>query len=197
MKWFWLFGLLVISVFIMGCASGSGSVQETPAAPETATRTSMSSNGITQPTATNAPNPKVEKNIEDAQIGTPYEISYLSSKYAVTLEKTAYETSSFMGKRYLMAFFKIKNTGDGSEYFAPDIYAVDSDSEKYDKTFAVGLSSDYDKMLDFLKKLTPNTQMSGWVAINVPDDVNEFDLYFEYTNTFIDRTPRYINYKIK
>jgi|GEM_PF-1775459 len=68
--------------------------------------------------------------------------------------------------------------------------------EKYDSTYAIGLSDEYSKSLDFIKKLTPNTKMSGWTAIEVPDGTKKLDLYFEYTNTLLSSKPNYIKYAI-
>jgi hypothetical protein len=188
--------LLLISSFVLtGCTSGSGSVraQDNPASVEVAT---FVSNGVSTVTNTPTSKPEAAKNIEDGKAGVAYDIEYLSSNYQVTLAKTAFETSSYGGDRYLLAYFEIKNTGDGSEYLSPDIYALDKDGEKYDKTFAIGLPPDYDKTLDFIKKLSPGTKMSGWAAIKVPEETAEFGLFFEYTNPFVDKKPSYIKYRI-
>jgi hypothetical protein len=173
---------VLAGLLLSGCCGTTGNIQN-----------SGQSNTSSHTQQTESP-----KSIENGQLGTVYTVEYMGSKYEVTLTQTAFETTSsiYGGKRYLLANFEIKNVGDGSEYFAPDIYAIDSSSEKYDKTIAFGISDKYDKTLDSLKKLTPGTKMSGWAAIEVPSDVNNFDLYFEYTNSFVTKTPMYIKYKI-
>jgi len=186
---FGIFGLLILAgVLLAGCTSGSVKETGTSGTSQTDYDRTGSVSATASPSAGTT-------NVENGQVGTAYEISYISSKYQVTLEKTAFESSTYGGS-YLMAFFRIKNTGDQSEYFAPDVYALDASSEKYDKTYAIGLGTEYDKTLDILKKLTPGTQTSGWVAIKVPEGAKEFDVYFEYTNAILDKTPKYIKYKI-
>ena len=176
-----------ITLFISGCCGATGQVaQNNPQA-----------NPQSQPQA--APqNQASGSNVENAQVGTTYTVNYYNSKYEVTLKEAEFASSTNMYAQgtYLMANFEIKNIGDGNEMFAPDIYALDKDGEKYDKTFAVGLDEKYSKTLDFFKKLSPNTKMSGWAAIEVPDGTSSVDLYFEYTNQFLTKTPSYIKYKI-
>ncbi|PIT85015.1 hypothetical protein COU37_00645 [Candidatus Micrarchaeota archaeon CG10_big_fil_rev_8_21_14_0_10_45_29] len=140
---------------------------------------------------------KISAKIEDGEIGLPYTIEYLGSRYEVRLNKVETAYAYYWNKEYLMAYFEIKNTGDSSDYFSPDIYFVGQDGEKYDKTIAIGIDDNtYDKTLDFFKKLTPGTKMSGWVAIEVPKSEQRGDLYFEYTNVWLSNTPKYIKYKI-
>ena len=184
--------LLFVGLLLFGCSSGSVKEVSTP--------TTQAGNSVTQAPAeaTQTPAPTQVTNI-DGQVGSAYEISYMSSKYQVTLEKTAFEssTNSYYDKRYLLAFFEIKNTGDGSGVFSPNIYAIDAETEKYDKTIVtIGISDEYEKTLDFFKQLPPGTKMSGWAAIEIPKDKNDFDLFFEYSNIFIDKTPKYIKYKV-
>lgn len=95
-----------------------------------------------------------------------------------------------------MAYFEIRNIGDASETFASTIYAVGSDGEKYDPTIALGFNDKYSDTFASYKTLPPNTKTSGWVAVKVPDGTSSTNLYFEYTNSFLTKNPKYIRYKI-
>ncbi len=151
----------------------------------------------TTPTPETTPPANVE-NVENGKIGTTYEINYLNAKYEVTLKEAEFaeSQSEFFDKYYLMAFFEIKNVGDESEYFSPDIYFVDKSQEKYDRTIAIDVGDKYSKTMDFLKKLSPNTKMSGWVAIEVPKGTSSGNLFYEYSNPLLNKKPKYIKYTI-
>ncbi len=181
-SWVVLLVLIVSLSVLSGCCGTTGSVQNS------------GQNNI----PSNTQQTELPKSVENGQVGTVYTVNYMNSKYEVTLTQTAFETTSSMygGQRYLLANFDIKNIGDSSEYFTPNIYALDASSEKYDTTIPFGLSSKYDKTLDFFKELPPGTKTSGWAAIEVPNNVSQFDLYFEYTNSFVSKTPQYIKYQI-
>ena len=179
--------IVILSLLVAGCcgATGSVSAQSGAAAPTTSPQAASS--------------PSSPQNIEDAKVGTTYQVDYMNSKYEVTLVQTAFADSDnpyVKGGHYLMAYFEIKNIGSTSEYFGPSIYALDSTGEKYDTTIPFGLSSDYAKTLSFIKELPPNTKTSGWAAIDVPQGASSLDLYFEYTNSFLSKTPNYIKYKV-
>jgi hypothetical protein len=80
--------------------------------------------------------------------------------------------------------------------FTPDIYLIDSTGEQFSKTFAVGIDEKYSKTLDWFKKLNPGAKTTGWVTLDLPEDTSEFDIYFQYSNDFLDNKPLYIKYKI-
>jgi len=184
-----VFVLLGALLAISGCC-GTTSPQVAQNSPQ--------ANQQAQPQAAPTQNQASSSNVENAQVGTTYTVNYYGSNYEVTLKEAEFASSNnpYASGTYLMANFEIKNIGEGNEMFAPDIYALDKDGEKYDKTIAIGLDEKYSKTLDFYKKLSPNTKMSGWAAVKVPDETSSIDLYFEYTNQFLTKTPNYIKYKI-
>ena len=192
--------LLVVSLVLYGCcgavggAASKSSSQSAIATPPSEPTKQVSGENPSSDSQTK----ESSKNIESGESGTTYLVNYLGSKYEITLQKAEFAESqnAYFYGYYLMAYFEIKNAGSSSEYLAPDIYAVDKEGEKYDGTIAFGMSDKYSKTLDFIKKLTPGTKTSGWVAIEVPDGTNDIDLYFEYTNSFISSEPNYIKYRI-
>lgn len=190
-----IFGMLIMS----GCCGATGNVAQT-GSQETAVNPPAPAKQVTESSQAESQQPAKEapKNIENGEIGKTYTVNYLGSKYEVTLQKAEFakSTNPYADGNYLMAFFEIKNIGESSEYFTPDIYAIGKDSEKYDNTFAVGLSDEYSKTLDWIKKLPPNTKMSGWAAIEVPEGTDDIDLYFEYTNIWLSDKPQFIKYRI-
>ncbi len=193
-----LFAIAVaLSLVLAGCCGATGGVSSSGAAPAQAPATT-SNNGVSPSSASPASSGSAPKNIEDGQVGTTYQVSYLGSNYEITMLNATFadSTNPYASGHYLMAYFEIKNIGTGNELFAPDIYALDASGEKYDKTIALGLSDEYSKTLDFFKKLGPNTKTSGWVAIDVPESVTSVDLYFEYTNMYLSKTPNYIKYHV-
>ncbi|MGV8176417.1 MAG: DUF4352 domain-containing protein [Candidatus Bilamarchaeaceae archaeon] len=181
-----LFALLLLGVLLTsGCICGA---------------TEAAKKGV-QATGETATSPSSETarsvNIEDGKIGELYAINDGVYKYTVTLSKVATATSQYSSDtKYLMAYFEIKNVGDKNGYFSPDVYALDPDGEKYDKTIPFGMSDEYGKTLDFIKELPPGTKMSGWVAIDVPPKTKNLDLYLDYSNMFLDKKPTYIKWKV-
>jgi hypothetical protein len=184
---FVLFGVMLI---ITGCCGATGQVAKTPSAEAQVQNTPAAA-----PPANNADE---NANVEDGIVGTIYTVNYLGSKYQVTLKEAEFASSTnpYLAGNYLMAYFEIKNVGDASQTFAPDIYALSSDGEKYDKTIAIGLGDKYSDTLELIKTLPPNTKTSGWTAIEVPDGTTEMDLYFAYTNPYLSKTPKYIKYSV-
>ncbi len=181
-----MFLILFIYATLLLSGCGSGNVNEsksTPAPDKSAQKESQ---------------PKASANIENGAIGTIYTVNYISSRYEVVLVKMAFipPQNQYINKNYFMAYFEIKNIGEKSEYFAPNIYLVDPSQEKYDKTIAFINDDEYSKTLDFLKQLPPNTKMSGWVAFEVPESFTSGSLYFEYSNPYIDKEPKYIRYGV-
>lgn len=189
-----LFVILFVGlVFVLsGCCATTGNVS--PSNQQTSPTTPSSGNAQTNP-ATNTETQA--SNIDNGQIGTPYTINYAGSQYEVTLlnAEFAQPTSSYFTGHYLMANFEIKNVGSTNQIITPDIYALDSSSEKYDNTFAIGVDDKYSKTLSFLAKLGPGTKTTGWTAIEVPENTSSLDLYFEYSN-YWSNTPNYIKWKI-
>jgi hypothetical protein len=186
MKMIFILGLFAV-MLLAGCCGTTSVVEK-----------SGGSTGQQNYTATTNPtNTNTNANIEDGEIGKIYTISYLGSEYEVTLTKTEFVDSGnpYVPGTYLMSYFEIRNVGSTSQYLAPDIYAIGPDTEKYDKTIYMGMDTEtYSKTLDFIKELPPNTKMSGWVAIKVPSDVTNVDLYFEYSG--LSSKPYYIKYSV-
>lgn len=201
-----LISILVVLIILSGCVSSEKEVKETGKSttsimPKSSDEAKETETASQQPNTTQTKTENPNKNIENAGVGTTYNIKYRSAEYEVTLTKTTFEKTeneyaASLNKNYLMAYFEIKNIGKGEEYFAPNLYAIDSSGEKYDRTVAGGLGDEYSKTLDFFKQLPPNTKMSGWAAIEIPENIDNVDLYFQYTNPFLDDQPQYIKYKI-
>ncbi|MCD6478766.1 MAG: DUF4352 domain-containing protein [Candidatus Diapherotrites archaeon] len=189
--------LFLLVLFVAGCVDNSGEVTEkTDSGKQIA---SGASSTVSEASTISSTGKSQEESIEDGKIGTTYLIKYMGAKYEVTLTELTFaeSESEFFDKYYLMAHFEIKNIGDKTEYFMPDIYFVDETQEKYDRTVPIGLGDTYSKTLDFVKKLPPGTKMSGWVAIEVPKDITSGDLYFDYTNDIWDKKPKYIKYHVE
>jgi len=182
--------LVAFMIAASGCCGATGQVAQNSAAPQNAQ--------VQAPPKEVADENVKNLNVENGEVGKTYTVNYLNSKYDVTLKEAEFaaSTNPYISGNYLMAYFEIKNVGDGSEFFFPKIYALDSEGEKYDNTIAIGLGDKYGKTLDFAKELPPNTKMSGWTAIKIPASTASADLYFEYTNSLLSKTPNYIKYKV-
>lgn len=196
-----IFLVIGLSFVLLGCCGATGgSISEKPYStnltPRSSPSTSNQSSQSVQPNVVAAP-PAQTANIENAEIGKTYIINYANSRYEVTLTEAEFArpTSSYFDQYYLLANFDIKNVGEQSKLISPEIYALDSNDEKYDKTIAIGVSDKYSKTLDFFKKLNPGTKMSGWAAIEVPKNTTNADLYFEYSDYLADK-PNYIKWTI-
>lgn len=188
-KAYWLYSMVIIgalsvALLLSGCCGNTGSVGAANPTPAGSAGTTSSS-------------PTTDRNVDSGVLGTTYTIHYLGSEYEVTLTQAEFAPSSYSpASKYLMAYFEIKNVGTRTEMVAPNIYALDSSSEKYDRTIAIGVDGNYSRTLDYFKQLPPNTKMSGWIAIDVPENTQNVDLYFEYTNMYLSSTPNYIKYHI-
>lgn len=183
--------ILIVGLFLVillsGCVTDSGTVVE---------KTKLTTDQV------NVDQVKTEKviNIENAKVGQTYTVDYLKDKFDVTLQEISFEEYAgySISKRYLLAFFEIKNSGTQTLIMMPNIYILDKESEKYDKTIAFGLDQEkYSKELSFLKDLPPNSKTSGWVAFEVPEGKNKFSMYFEYSNQFLDDVPKYIKWDLE
>jgi hypothetical protein len=177
--------ILLLAFMLLGCTGSSGTVKATDSTGQTGAQT-------------NTTTPSVQtQTIENGVVGTTYQVEYSSDKFEVTLTKTAFEksTNPYMKGNYLMAYFEIRNIGTKSAYIMPKMYIIDSTQEKIDNTFAIGLSDEYSKTLDWVKQLSPNTKSSGWVAFEVPEGTTTANVYFDYSNAF-DNVPKYIKYTI-
>ncbi|MDO8633757.1 MAG: DUF4352 domain-containing protein [archaeon] len=179
---------LAVLVLLFGCTSKqTGSVEE---------KTDTADEKTEPPESKAQENPN--KNIENAVIGTPYKIKYLNTEYEVVLKEAKFASSNneYFYKHYVVAFFEIKNIGEDTDFFSPDIYSEDEEREKISRTFAVGLEDDYSKTLSFIEQLNVGQKTSGWVAFEVPESLEKLDVFFEYSNPFINRQPQYIKYEI-
>jgi hypothetical protein len=177
--------ILLISTLLLGC-TGEKSISET---------NNTNSKQTNTPTANNTPE---SKNIENGLVGSTYKINYMNQEYEIKLTSVeiAHPTTEYFDKSYIMANFELKNISDSSGMFTPDIYLIDSTGEQFSKTFAVGIDEKYSKTLDWFKKLNPGAKTTGWVTLDLPKDTSEFDIYFQYSNDFLDNKPLYIKYKI-
>lgn len=192
MKLLIVFGIIGIMLLAGCCGPVSGTASAAPNSSSTAQPQAQGSGNVQTGSQASA------SNVENGELGKTYTVSYLNSNYEVTLSQIepAKSTIAYSKGNYLMAYFEIKNVGGGSEYFIPNIYVLDSSGEKYDSTIAFGVDTKYDKTLSFIKQLPPGTKTSGWVAIEVPENLSQSDLYFEYTNIYLSKTPNYIKWRI-
>ncbi|MFA6269564.1 MAG: DUF4352 domain-containing protein [archaeon] len=184
---------IVISVLIaliglailFGCTSSSGS-KVTP----TSTDTNVVSNQASGTATT--------ENIENGVVGTPYQITYMSDTYQVTMLEVAFEPATYYtGYQYLLANIELKNIGSEKNTFNPDIYFVDANGEKYDTTGIFGINDKYSKTWMYYTTLEPNTKVTGWVGFKIPASLNSGNLFFQYTTNLFDKSSNYIKFVIQ
>ncbi len=189
--------VLVVVVLTFGCCGVTGGVTPSGGHPSP-NATSATGGPSVNPSQGQASSNQQEQsaNIEDGQIGQTYTVNYEQSEYEVTLENTSFVYDPTFSENYLLAYFEIKNVGSTSEYFVPNIYAVDKTSEKYDSTIPLLDNPKYSKILNLATELPPNTKTSGWTGFSIPQGNNTYHIYFEYTNPFLTSTPNYIKYTV-
>lgn len=184
-----LLGFLLVGFLLLaGCTSKQVGGVEQQAAPNNQQSASPSGSASANP----------NKNVENGAVGSVYKIKYLQTEYEVTLKeaKFAQSDNAYIDKAYAVAFFEIKNVGTGTDFFAPTVYGESAGREKIDRTIAIGLGDEYQKSLGFAEQLNPGQKTSGWVAFEVPKDATSLDVFFEYSNPFVNKTPQYIKYTV-
>lgn len=191
-----LYGILIFSsvMLISGCgkdneintdsSSGQISVQTEPETTEQSNNQDETESPSESPlTETNKPIEEPEEEIKTEELfieqvysSTHHSVKILGLKEYKKLEEEKYTDKPSKGKKYLVLFLSIKNTGTEDDYINANYVHGEVDGTEIEHTFLVNSPRNYPPVF---KHITAGSTIKGFIVWEVPKNWKKLVFYYD------------------